>query len=66
MEDELLTVDEVAGILKVSQSHVFRLMRAGELTVVRDGKRFTRILKSDLAAYIQRHRLSINSGKEAG
>ena len=64
MEDELLTIDEVALILKVSKGHVFRLMKDGELTVVRRGKRFTRILKSDLTEYIQKYRKPINGGKE--
>ena len=64
MEDELLTIDEVAAILKVSKSYVFRLMRDGQLTVIRDGKRFTRILRSDLIAYVEKHRQPINDEKE--
>jgi excisionase family DNA binding protein len=56
MEDELLTIDEVAEILKVNKSHVFALMKEGELPVVRRGRRYTRILRSDLMAFVQRHR----------
>jgi excisionase family DNA binding protein len=56
MDDELLTVDEVADILKVHKSHVFRLMKDGELPVVRRGKRFTRILSSDLESFVKKYR----------
>ena len=57
MENELLTIDEVAGLLKVHRSHVFRLMKEGELPVVRRGRRYTRILRSDLMAFVQKHRM---------
>ena len=56
MQDELLTIDEVAQILKVCERHVFRLTRAGELPIVKHGRKFTRILRSDLDAYIARYR----------
>jgi excisionase family DNA binding protein len=56
MEDELLTIDEVAKILKVNKSHVFELMKEGELPVVRRGTRYTRILRSDLMAFVQKYR----------
>ena len=57
MEDELLTISEVAKWLKVHESYMYRLMKEGELPVVRRGKRYTRILRSDLIAFIQKHRL---------
>jgi excisionase family DNA binding protein len=57
MNDELLTIDEVAKVLKVHESYMYRLMKEGELPVVRRGKRYTRILRSDLIAFIQKHRL---------
>lgn len=56
MKDELLTIEEVARMLKVSERHVFRLMERGELSVVKNGRKFTRILRSDLENYINRHR----------
>ncbi len=64
MEDELLTIAEVAGILKVHKSHIYALMRDGELSVVKKGKRFTRILRSDLVTYIERHRLEARPKEE--
>jgi len=57
MEDELLTISEVAKWLKVHESYMYRLMKEGELPVVKRGKRYTRILRSDLIAFIQKHRL---------
>ena len=56
MEDELLTIDEVADILKVHKSHVFRLMKDGEFPVVRRGTKYTRILRSDLESFVQKYR----------
>jgi excisionase family DNA binding protein len=64
MEDELLTVDEVAKLLKVHRSHVFELMKKGELSVVRRGRRYTRILRSDLTAFVQKHRKEAMPAKE--
>jgi excisionase family DNA binding protein len=65
MDDELLTISEVAKWLKVHESHVYRLMNEGELPVVRRGKRYTRILRSDLRAFIQEHRLE-PTGRRSG
>ena len=62
MENELLTVDEVARVLKVHRSHVFRLMKEGEFPVVRRGRRYTRILRSDLMTFVQKYRKEAVSG----
>ncbi|MBT4512456.1 MAG: helix-turn-helix domain-containing protein [Chloroflexi bacterium] len=56
MEDKLLTIDDVARNLKVSEATVYRLMREGELPVIRRGRKFTRIQESDLMAFVQRYR----------
>jgi len=55
MENELLTIEEVANSLKVSEGHVYRLMRQGELPVIKRGRRFTRIRRSDLMAFLDRY-----------
>jgi len=65
MEDELLTISEVSKWLKVHESYMYRLMKEGELPVVRRGKRYTRILRSDLIAFIQKHRLE-PTGRRSG
>jgi excisionase family DNA binding protein len=65
MENELLTIDEVAAILKVHKSYLFKLMKARELPVVRKGVRYTRILRSDLTAFIQKYRVESIPAKGA-
>ncbi|NQT72018.1 MAG: helix-turn-helix domain-containing protein [Chloroflexi bacterium] len=64
MEDELLTIEEVASFLKVTETHVYKLMREGELPVIRRGRKFTRIQKSDLLAFLEKHRTGDLSGVE--
>ena len=51
-EDNLITVAEVARILNVSKTTVWRVLQRGELPSVRIGKRPVRVRKSDLAHYI--------------
>lgn len=55
LDDELLTIKEVASFLKTSEFTIYRLMRQGELPCIRKGKRFTRIRKTDLEAFLQKH-----------
>ena len=55
LDDELLTIKEVASFLKTSEFTIYRLMRQGELPCIRKGKRFTRIRKADLEAFLQKH-----------
>ena len=64
MEYELLTIDEVAKLLKVHKSYVFRLLGEGELPVIKRGSRYTRILRSDLMAFIERYRKEPVRAKE--
>jgi excisionase family DNA binding protein len=47
----LLTVAEVAGVLRVSNMTVYRLIKAGDLPALRVGKSF-RIQQRDLTAYL--------------
>ncbi|MEO7556702.1 MAG: helix-turn-helix domain-containing protein [Acidimicrobiales bacterium] len=47
----LLTVAEVASLLRVSNMTVYRLLKAGELPSVRIGKSF-RVREDDLDAYL--------------
>ena len=57
MDDhQLMTIKEVAEYLRISKATVFRLMRSGELPSIKfSAKRFTRIKRSDLEAFIGRH-----------
>lgn len=47
----LLTVAEVAEVLRVSNMTVYRLIKAGELPALRVGKNY-RIRERDLEAYL--------------
>lgn len=47
----LLTVAEVADLLRVSNMTVYRLIKAGELAAIRVGKNY-RIRRNDLDAYL--------------
>lgn len=49
---ELLTVAEVADMLRVSDMTVYRLIRSGELPAVRVGRNY-RVGRSDLEAYLE-------------
>jgi excisionase family DNA binding protein len=47
----LLTVAEVADLLRVSNMTVYRLIKAGDLAAIRVGKNY-RIRRDDLDAYL--------------
>ena len=50
---KLMTVKEVADILRVSNMTVYRLVKSGSLLAVRVGKNY-RIKANDVQAYIDR------------
>jgi len=50
-DDELLTVEQAADILKIGRTKVYELITAGDLRTVTIG-RCRRIRRSDLQAYI--------------
>jgi excisionase family DNA binding protein len=49
--DRLLTVAEVAGVMRVSNMTVYRLIKAGELAAIRVGKNY-RVRESDVDKYL--------------
>jgi len=51
--DRLLTVREVALLMRVSNMTVYRLIRAGELRAVRVGRGY-RLREQDVDAYLTR------------
>ena len=55
MIEPLLTIQEVAGILKCSLKTVQRRIETGELPVIRDG-RMIRVHPADLDRYIRQRR----------
>jgi excisionase family DNA binding protein len=53
---ELLTIDELAEQLKISVSGVRRLLQARQLPFIKVGGSI-RFLKSDIFAYLKKHRV---------
>jgi excisionase family DNA binding protein len=49
--DRLLTVVEVAALMRVSNMTVYRLIKSGNLAAIRVGKNY-RIRESDVDAYL--------------
>ena len=64
MDNEVMTIGEAADFLKTSKTYVFKMVREGELPVIRRGKRYTRLMKSDLIAFLQRYRRKGITAKE--
>jgi len=54
-KDQLLTVDEAAEWLTVSKPTLWRMIRRGEIPVVKIAQRTIRIKLSDIDAYIDDH-----------
>ena len=52
MNDQILTIPEVAAYLKVSKSKIYYLVQRNEIPYIRLGRN-VRILESDLAAWLQ-------------
>lgn len=50
-EAPLLTVGEVAGIMRVSNMTVYRLIKSGQLPAIRVGKNY-RIRRGDIERYL--------------
>jgi len=51
--NKLLTVNEVASILRVSNMTVYRLVKSGQIPAIRVGKNY-RIKESDVNDYLSR------------
>ena len=54
-EQHLLTVREVADVMRVSTMTVYRLIRSGELVATRVGRSY-RIWEEDVHTYLKRGR----------
>ena len=60
--EPLLTVGEVATLMRVSNMTVYRLIKAGQLAAIRVGKNY-RIRRSDVDRYLTER--SVNVGGDA-
>ena len=54
IQDPILTPEEVAQILKISKSKVYRMMQLGEIPSIRFG-RTARVSREDLDNFIRNH-----------
>jgi len=63
--NKLLTVNEVAGILRVSNMTVYRLLKSGQIPAIRVGKNY-RIKESDVNDYLDRGTQRIEKPEPGG
>lgn len=65
MQDEILTLPEIAQLLKVAEKTVYTMTQKGELSAfkVRDQWRFTR---ADLDKWIEEQKVSTRDDKDRG
>ena len=52
---DILTIEEVSKILKVSKRTVYRWVDSGELRVARIGRKTYRVFESDLDKFIRKY-----------
>ena len=60
--EPLLTVGEVAAIMRVSNMTVYRLIKAGQLSAIRVGKNY-RLRRADVERYLNDR--AVHFGEEA-
>jgi excisionase family DNA binding protein len=53
--EKLLTIKQVAEILRCTETHVWNLLRRGNLPYIKHGRKFTRVRETDLKEYIEKH-----------
>lgn len=58
--DHLLTVGEVASLMRVSNMTVYRLIKGGQLPAIRVGKNY-RIRESDVSEYLSARAVHIQT-----
>lgn len=58
---ELLTVNEVASMMRVSNMTVYRLIKRGHLKAVRVGRSY-RIRRQDLVSYLMQSSVQVERG----
>ncbi len=61
-EDLLLTVDEVARLMRVSNMTVYRLIKSGQMAAIRVGKNY-RIRRRDVERYLSDRAVRVEGGQ---
>jgi excisionase family DNA binding protein len=60
--EPLLTVGEVAKIMRVSNMTVYRLIKSGQLAAIRVGKNY-RLRRSDIEFYLNERAVQVRAGR---
>lgn len=60
-EDSLLTVGEVAQVMRVSNMTVYRLIKSGQMAAIRVGKNY-RIRRRDVEKYLSDRAVLVEGG----
>jgi excisionase family DNA binding protein len=60
--EPLLTVGEVANIMRVSNMTVYRLIKSGQLAAIRVGKNY-RLRRSDIEDYLTERAVHVQGGR---
>ena len=60
-EDSLLTVGEVAQVMRVSNMTVYRLIKSGQMAAIRVGKNY-RIRRRDVEKYLSDRAVLVKGG----
>ncbi len=55
MTEEILTTEEAARFLNVSEVYIRKLVTLKEIAVIKRGRRYTRFRKSDLLSFLDRY-----------
>jgi excisionase family DNA binding protein len=61
LSEELLTVGEVAHVMRVSNMTVYRLIKSGQLAAIRVGKNY-RIRRKDVERYLADRAVRLEDG----
>jgi excisionase family DNA binding protein len=61
LREPLLTVGEVAEIMRVSNMTVYRLIKSGQLAAIRVGKNY-RLRRSDIELYLSERAVQVQAG----
>jgi excisionase family DNA binding protein len=59
--EPLLTVGEVAAIMRVSNMTVYRLIKSGQLAAIRVGKNY-RLRRTDIEHYLNERAVQVQGG----
>lgn len=63
LPEQLLSLEEVAGLLKLPKSSAYELARRGDITTIRVGKKYLRVRRADFDAYVSaRAQASLDNG----